>query len=165
LRKQQINKVRRKTILSREKQTVLESRLKYLKSKNKSDYKNKSEYDKRNRKYLLDDITEFTVAAGYLSEDQQKQVFNSHTLRPFFKNLFKLRIDEIDDKLSKGWTPMSEKEIEERRTRILGLAYSIINELATEAASLAPSELRAVSFGQPKYPIAEITAIFSKSHG
>lgn len=142
----------------------IESRIKYLKTKNKIDY-NRSLYDKRIRTYLLDNLKVLSVAAEYLSEDQQKLIFNSETILSFLNNLLKLRIDLTEEKVKDGWEPMLDEEISERRKRILKLVYSILTNLAIEADDLAPEQmgvLRDVGYQEDQIMLG-IKAIFSKS--
>ena len=91
------------------------------------------------------------------SEDQLAEVFNKQSLAPLVKTVFRLRIKP----------DMNERELHERRKRILKLSYLSLSEIGIlqNAWALAPNVMKVLTKASLSNidPIIRLKAIYIQS--
>ena len=97
---------------------------KYVLSETKQGY-NVSEYNKRILEYALKGLSDLTLLAEKLHEDQKARVFNRETLQPLFKAIFRLEIQAKDHQ--EYLRLKSSKEIVKKRRRLLRLCDLVLS--------------------------------------
>jgi len=117
-------------------QILSEAMRKYILNTTKQGYTKevRSVYNRRIMGYAKRGLEDLALLAENLPEDQLAEVFNRQSLGPLVKAIFRLRIKP----------GMNEKELQERRKRILKLSYLTLTEigLPPNAWGLAPNVSR-----------------------
>jgi len=105
---------------------LTKSMKRYLLNETKMGYNKKTQdkYDARLAQYVLRGLEDLALLAEKLPEDQQSEIFNEKTLRPFFKGLFRLEIPAKDHQ--EYLKIKGSKEMIEKRKRLLRLAASAL---------------------------------------
>lgn len=97
----------------------------------------RSVYNKRIVEYAKRGLEDLALLGENLPEDQLAEVFNKQSLGPLVKAVFRLRIKP----------DMNEKELHEKRKRILKLSYLTLTEIGIlqNAWALAPNVMRVLT--------------------
>jgi len=114
---------------------------KYVLSETKQGY-NVSEYNKRILEYALKGLSDLTLLAQKLPEEQQANIFNKETLQPLFKAIFRLKIQAKDHQ--EYLRIKGSKDIVEKRRRLLrlcDLALHLIGDY-TFAGIIVPEPMK-----------------------
>ena len=120
-------------------QILSEAMRKYILNTTKQGYTKevRSVYNRRIVEYTKRGLEDLALLAKNLPEDQLAEVFNKQSLGPLVKAVFHLRIKP----------DMNEKELHERRKRILKLSYLTLTEIGIlqNAWALAPNVMRVLT--------------------
>ena len=120
-------------------QILSEAMRKYVLNTTKQGYTKevRSVYNRRIVEYAKRGLENLALLAENLPEDQLAEVFNKQSLGPLVKAVFRLRIKP----------EMNEKELHERRKRILKLSYLTLTQIGTlqNAWALAPNVMRVLT--------------------
>ena len=120
-------------------QILSEAMRKYILNTTKQGYTKevRSVYNRRIVEYAKKGLEDLALLGENLPEDQLAEVFNKQSLGPLVKAVFRLRI-----KLN-----MNEKELHEKRKRILKLSYLTLTEIGIlqNAWALAPNVMRVLT--------------------
>ena len=120
-------------------QILSEAMRKYILNTSKQGYTKevRSVYNRRIIEYAKRGLEDLALLAENLSEDQLAEVFNKKSLRPLVKAVFRLRIKP----------GMNERELHERRERILKLSYLTLTEIGIlqNAWALAPNVMKVLT--------------------
>jgi len=126
---------------------------KYVMNEKKNGYSKQTQnvYNNRIKNYPTRALRDLTLLAEKLAEKQQAQIFNEETLTPLVRSIFSFRTKQQID----------EKEAQERRTRILQLCYTILDEIGTleNALDLAPDIMNILTMGGHYEVLPTITAL------
>ena len=104
----------------------------YVMNQEKNGYNKETQnvYNNRLKNYAIDALKDLALLAEKLPEDELKDIFNEKTMSPLIRNVFRAKI--------KG--NYEEKELEQRRQRILRLSWDALSEIGfrDNAWNLAP---------------------------
>jgi len=98
-------------------------------------------YDGRLQIRIKKALKDLTLLADNLPEEQLTQLFNSETLTPFFKSLFKLKIEAEGN--HEDWL-QKKKELKPKRDRLLKLSGAVLRIIGDGkfGVTLLPESLR-----------------------
>ena len=120
-------------------QILSEAMRKYILNTSKQGYTKevRSVYNRRIIEYAKRGLEDLALLAENLPEDQLAEVFNKKSLGPLVKAVFRLRIKP----------DMNERELHERRERILKLSYLTLTEIGIlqNAWALAPNVMKVLT--------------------
>lgn len=78
-------------------------------------------YNMRLRSYAQRAIKDLTLLAQKLPEDQQKQIFNTKTMNPLIRNIYRAKNKENQN--------TQDEQFQQRCHRILNLSYETLTEI------------------------------------